>query len=119
MFTRDGFQSLFYIMSFIKRSKFCEYEYLWTPDGWKPESKQLRESINKALKIFLEILYPSRQVQGQFWLSSLCVLLSECCMFVKMGTYSRVCVFVEDQGGFGVSIPGKTIFSFGYLNLHP
>jgi len=40
-------------------------------------------------------------------------------MFVKMGTYSRVCVFVEDQGGFGVSIPGKTIFSFGYLNLHP
>lgn len=66
--------------------------FVKAPDGWKPEHKQLWESINKALKIFLESLPWQTQVQGQFWLFSLCVLLSECCMFVKIGTYQSLCI---------------------------
>lgn len=39
---------------------------LKAPDGWKPGRKQLGESINIALKIFLESVARQTQVQGQF-----------------------------------------------------
>ncbi len=80
------------------------------------------ESHKQSFKNILESLPWQTLVQGQFWLFSLCVLLSECCMVVKIGTYQSLCICGGSGWLWCQHTRKNRDFSFGislYLNYPP